>query len=151
MRALPSSLLLLALLLSTPAVHAAEPAAATPPDGTVESLLAHQSAAWSRGDIEAFCSVYADDALFLSPTGLTRGRQAVIDRYKKRYPGAAAMGTLTLEVLEVRPDAAKDPAMASVAARWKIAYPGKAALEGVTLIVFRKIDGAWKIVQDASM
>src|SRR5437899_891000 len=45
----------------------------------IEDLLARQADAWNRGDLEAFCSVYADDATFLSPTGVTNGRQAVID------------------------------------------------------------------------
>src|SRR6266850_2434740 len=66
----------------------------------IEDLLAHQADAWNRGDIEAFCSVYADDATFLSPAGVTNGRQAVIDRYRSRYPDQAAMGQLSLEILE---------------------------------------------------
>jgi ketosteroid isomerase-like protein len=36
----------------------------------VLALLERQSGAWSRGDLDAFCSVYADDAVFLSPRSL---------------------------------------------------------------------------------
>ena len=68
----------------------------------VATLLREQAAAWSRGDLEAFCAAYAEDAVFVSPSGLTRGRQAVLDRYRARYHDAAAMGTLTLEPLDVR-------------------------------------------------
>jgi uncharacterized protein (TIGR02246 family) len=139
------------------------------PAAELTSLLREQAAAWSRGDLDAFCSVYADDALFLTPTGTTRGRQAVLERYRKRYPDRAAMGTLTLEPIEVRliggesasvscgplleavRESGSAVAGASVAARWKLSYPDKQPAEGLTLIVFHRRDGRWWIVQDASM
>ena len=126
-------------------------APAADPQGAVVALLDRQAAAWSRGDVDAFCSVYADDALFLSLSGVARGRQAVLDRYRKRYPDAKAMGTLTLEAIEVRLHPERKPQAASVAARWKLAYPDKPAAEGLTLIVLRKTGERWEIVQDASM
>ena len=64
-------------------------------------LLETQAAAWNRGDLEAFCSVYAEDALFLTAFGLTKGRAEVLARYRARYPDAAARGTLSFEVLSV--------------------------------------------------
>ena len=62
----------------------------------IATLLETQAAAWNRGDLEAFCAVYAEQASFASPTGLTRGREAVLARYRTRYPDAAARGTLVL-------------------------------------------------------
>jgi len=131
----------------------------------VEALLATQSDAWNRGDLETFTSVYAEDASFLSPTGLTRGRQQVLERYRRRYPDQKAMGTLTLEVIEARPaqgveftllgDARPSRVHSlSVAARWKLAYPDqpdKKTAEGLTLLVLRRNGDRWEIVQDASM
>lgn len=119
----------------------------------VAAVLERQSAAWNRGDLEAFVSVYAEDATFVSPTGLTRGRQAVLDRYRKRYPGKAAMGTLSLEVLEDRIARGPDGGVqaASVVARWTLAYPDKPAATGHTLLVLHPHGGTWAIVQDASM
>ena len=46
----------------------------------VLSLLDRQASAWNRGDMEAFCSAYADDAVFLAPSGGTRGRSEVLAR-----------------------------------------------------------------------
>lgn len=126
----------------------AAPAQGPGPQAAIETLLREQSAAWTRGDLDAFCSVYADDALFVTPSGLTRGRTAVLERYRKRYPDRAAMGSLSLEIQELRD---LGPEGASVAARWVLSYPGQEKKEGYTLIVFRKVGGAWKIVQDASM
>ena len=138
--------LLWVLLLGAPGA----PAAADP-RAELEALLNTQAAAWSRGDIVAFCSVYSDDALFLAPSGVTRGRQAVLERYQKRYPDAKAMGTLSFEFLEVRLLPAGGKGAATVAARWKLAYPDKEAATGLTLIVFGRDGEAWKILQDASM
>jgi peptidoglycan/xylan/chitin deacetylase (PgdA/CDA1 family)/ketosteroid isomerase-like protein len=133
--------------------------------GAVETLLKTQSDAWNRGDLETFTSVYAEDASFLSPTGLTQGRQQVLERYRRRYPDKGAMGTLTLEILETRPaqgveftalgDARPSRVHGlSVAARWRLAYPDqpdKKTAEGLTLLVLRRHGDSWEIVQDASM
>jgi peptidoglycan/xylan/chitin deacetylase (PgdA/CDA1 family) len=131
----------------------------------VEALLKTQSDAWNRGDLETFTSVYAEDASFLSPTGLTQGRQQVLERYRRRYPDKKAMGTLTLEILEARPAQGVEFTMLgdarpsrvqglSVAARWRLAYPDqpdKKTAEGLTLLVLRPRGDSWEIVQDASM
>ena len=121
---------------------------AAAPDVEIRTLLRDQAAAWNRGDLVAFCAVYADDATFLSPSGLTKGRQAVLDRYRKKYVDKAGMGTLILDVQEVR---ALQPASASVVARWALAWPDKPKAEGLTLIVLTLTPDGWRIVQDASM
>jgi peptidoglycan/xylan/chitin deacetylase (PgdA/CDA1 family)/ketosteroid isomerase-like protein len=125
-------------------------------------LIDDQAAAWSRGDLDVFCAAYADDALFISPSGTVRGRRAVLDRYRARYPDGAAMGTLRLEIEEIRPlwgmevtpagDAVPGSIHgASVAARWTLAYPDRPSAAGRTLLVFRRDRDGWVIVQDASL
>ena len=130
------------------AASASGTGAMPPGDVEIRALLHDQAAAWNRGDLPAFCAVYADDATFISPSGLTKGRQAVLDRYLKKYVDKAGMGSLTLEVLEVRTLHADS---ATVVARWTLAWPDKPKAEGMTLIVFRKTRGDWRILQDASM
>ncbi len=150
---------LLALALGAGPLKAAPPGCARQAEDAVRALLATQSAAWNRGDLEAFTAVYAEDASFLSPTGLTRGRDQVLARYKKRYPDQKAMGTLSLDVVETRPlVGGEGPPCevpgASVAARWKLVYPGqpdKKTAEGLTLLVLRHRGAIWEIVEDASM
>ncbi len=129
-----------------------EPARAGNADDALAVLQA-QVAAWNRGDLAAFCEVYVDDTTFLSPSGITRGQKAVLDRYRRRYPDKAAMGTLTLAPIETRPVPAADksPAVAvSIAARWTLSYPDKPAASGLTLLVLHRVGGRWQIVQDAS-
>jgi len=128
----------------------------------VRRLLDVQSQAWSRGDVETFCSTYAEDATYVSPSGLTRGRQEVLERYRKRYPGREAMGTLSLDVVEMRTawgvevslldDAVPGRVQSvSVVARWTLRRAGQPDATGLTLIVLRPKGDGWEIVQDASM
>ncbi len=146
------SLLLAVVPVALPATAPASPMGARDARADVEALLARQAEAWSRGDLESFCGVYAEDALFVSPTGLTRGRRAVLERYRKRYPDARAMGRLTLDVLDFHAaPAAGEPASASVVARWTLAYSDRPKLEGLTLLVLDRTSAGWRIVRDASM
>jgi len=155
MRSISKTAVTLLCLLALPPAVCAEPASGSTPEEQVAALLRTQAEAWNRGDLEAFTAVYAEDASFLSPSGLTHGRREVLERYRKRYPDKAAMGKLTLEVIEARTfPAGKDAKAVSVAARWRLEYPGQAdrkTAEGLTLLVLRRAGGSWEIVQDASM
>jgi uncharacterized protein (TIGR02246 family) len=119
------------------------------------TLLETQAASWNRGDLDGFCSVYADDALFLTAFGLTKGRAEVLARYKARYPDSAARGTLSFEVLSVdvlAPSAPKGaPDAVAVVARWTISHPDKPAATGLTLLNLVRAAAGWRIVHDASM
>jgi peptidoglycan/xylan/chitin deacetylase (PgdA/CDA1 family)/ketosteroid isomerase-like protein len=128
----------------------------------IHALLRKQAEAWNQGDLDAFCAVYAEDAAFASPTGLTRGREQVLARYRKRYPDRKAMGTLSFEFLETRlakgiefssfGDALPSRVHGvSVVARWTLAYPDKAPATGLTLLVLHRRGDGWEIVEDASM
>ena len=144
-------ILALLSLLAPLALWAEEPS----PEVQIAALLRTQAEAWSRGDLETFTSFYAEDAAFLTADGLTRGRRDVLERYKRRYPNTAAMGKLTLEVIEARVfPPGKEAAGVSVAARWRLEYPAQAdrkTAEGLTLVVLRRTGKTWEIVQDASM
>jgi ketosteroid isomerase-like protein len=131
-------------------------------EAAVQALLRKQADAWNQGDLDAFCAVYAEDAAFASPTGLTRGRTQVLTRYRQRYPDRKAMGTLSFEFLETRlakgfEYSAFGDALSSrvhgvsVVARWTLAYPDKAAATGLTLLVLHRRGDGWEIVEDASM
>jgi uncharacterized protein (TIGR02246 family) len=131
-------------------------------DAAVRALLEEQAEDWNRGDLEAFCSVYADSALFVSTSGSTHGREAVLTRYRKRYPDRAAMGTLSFEVIAIDFDTGVEVTMlgdavpsaihgATLTARWKLAFPGKDTATGITVLHLRWLGGAWEIVHDASM
>jgi ketosteroid isomerase-like protein len=128
----------------------------------VAGLIEIQVAAWNDGDLVGFTGLYDEACTFLSTTGLTRGRQGVLDRYRSRYPDRAAMGRLSIEVEEMRPAVLTVASLwglvegrhiggVSVAGRWRLTYPDRPTAEGLTLIVFRRTPEGWRIVQDASM
>ncbi|MBL8921833.1 MAG: nuclear transport factor 2 family protein [Myxococcaceae bacterium] len=130
------------------------------PRDEVLTLVQKQVAAWNRGDLDGFCAVYADDAVFVTPPraaqadagvsasdGVTRGRAEVLARYKKRYPDGKAMGQLAIEPWDVR----ETRDTVSISAKWTLRYPDKPALSGNTVIVLLRGAGGWRIVHDASM
>lgn len=138
------ALALFALPLLAGKSAAAEPAA----PAEVTALMKTQIAAWNRGDIAGFCSYYADDCIFISPSGVTRGRQIVQERYAKKYGAAKqTMGQLAFEILDTR----TMPASVTLAMRWSLTWEGKPPAAGLTLIVWQKQSAGWRLVQDASM
>jgi uncharacterized protein (TIGR02246 family) len=128
----------------------------------ITALLQQQAADWSRGDLAAFTSVYDDDAVFVATTGVTRGRVALLERYRARYPDPAAMGALTFDIVEIRDvwgpeitplgDATPGAVQgASVVAKWTLRREGAPEASGHTLLVLHRAGNTWRIVHDASM
>ncbi len=127
----------------------------------LRALLARQAKDWNRGDLEAFCSVYAHDATFISPSGRSSGRDRILARYQKKYRTAAQRGILKLEVEQVQlfegyevsrfGDAVPSKVHgAAVALKWTIQRK-KERLGGRSLITLKPDGKRWLIVQDASM
>jgi peptidoglycan/xylan/chitin deacetylase (PgdA/CDA1 family) len=131
----------------------------------IQTLITEQVAAWNRGDLETFCAYYAEAAIFVSPTGLTRGRAEVLARYRRRYPTRAAQGQLSIEILELATPTGNEISLlgdarpgrvhgASVVGRWHLTYPDDATKDsasGMTLIILQRQAKGWRIVRDASM
>jgi uncharacterized protein (TIGR02246 family) len=119
----------------------------TTPAESARAFMTEQATAWNKGDLETFCASYADDATFVTPTGVTHGRDQVLARYKKKYPDKAAMGTLSFEFVETR----VAQGAVTVIAKWNLSYPNKPAASGHTLVVLHPRGTSWMVVQDASM
>jgi uncharacterized protein (TIGR02246 family) len=116
-------------------------------DGTaVRALLEAQASAWNAGDIEGFMAGYwkSDATEFAGAGGLLRGRQAVLDRYRRTYPDRKAMGQLTFSDLEINV-LSRDAAY--IVGRWRLErendHPG-----GVFTLIVRKFPEGWRIVHD---
>jgi uncharacterized protein (TIGR02246 family) len=124
--------------------------------------LDRQVAAWNRGDLEAFCAGYDEDAIFITPSGITQGRDEILSRYRRRYTDRAAMGTLEFEVIDTRPVRGVEISMlgdsrpgrvhaVSVVARWTLAYPDRDGATGLTQLLMHRRGEGWSIAHDASM
>jgi beta-aspartyl-peptidase (threonine type) len=112
----------------------------------INAVLNAQQAAWNRGDVDAFLLGYWHSAelTFSGSSGVSRGWDAVLARYKKNYPDRAAMGQLDFSELEFRflgPDAAL------VLGRWHLKRE-KDDLGGVFTLVWQRFPNGWKIIHD---
>ena len=74
-------------------------------EAAIRAELDAQQIAWNNGDLEAFMQGYwkSDSLQFMSNRGVNHGWQEALNGYKKGYPDIAAMGTLSFELLEIRP------------------------------------------------
>ena len=111
-------------------------------------VMKDQEIAWSKNDLEGFMQGYikSDSLKFYGKSGLTKGWQQTLDNYKKGYPTKEHSGTLTFKVNDISP--------IEIESYWVM---GEYFLSrkvgdanGVFMIIFKKIEGEWKIVADMS-
>ncbi|MDB6128678.1 MAG: hypothetical protein JWM35_2574 [Verrucomicrobia bacterium] len=134
------------LLLFATSARSAENKPSAPHSAEILRVLETQAGAWNRGDIDAFMQTYSptDDLRFASGGTVTFGWKATLERYKKRYPDRATMGTLTfseLTVTELAPEAAL------VFGHWSLARE-KDTPHGVFTLLVRRTKAGWKIFAD---
>src|SRR4051812_16211061 len=70
----------------------------------IRAVLDAQIAAWNKGDLEGFMAGYwkSPDLTFFSGKAKTRGWEATLDRYRKRYQGEGReMGKLAFSDLQI--------------------------------------------------
>tara|TARA_R100001369_G_scaffold50454_1_gene77187 strand:+ start:3699 stop:4127 length:429 start_codon:yes stop_codon:yes gene_type:complete len=112
------------------------------------TVMKMQEKAWSNNDLEGFMQGYwkSDSLKFYGSNGLTKGWQQTLDNYKKGYPTKEHSGTLNFKI--------NDISKISENSYWVM---GEYFLKrnvgdanGVFMIIFKKINGAWKIVADTS-
>lgn len=107
-----------------------------------------QEIAWSENDLEGFMKGYikSDSLKFFGKSGLTKGWQQTLDNYKKGYPTKDHSGTLNFEIIDI--SRIEDQSYWVMGKYFLNRKVGDA--NGVFLIIFKKIDGKWKIVADMS-
>ncbi len=112
----------------------------------INAVLTAQQSAWNRGDVDAFLTGYwrSPELTFSGSSGVARGWDGVLARYKKNYPDRAAMGVLDFSNLEIRflgPDAAL------VLGHWHLKRD-KGDVGGVFTLVWQRFPDGWKIIHD---
>jgi len=115
-------------------------------DEAIRAVLSAQDAAWNRGDVEAFLVGYwhSRELTFSGSSGVSRGWDGVLARYKKSYPDRAAMGQLDTSELELR---FLGPNAALVLGKWHLRRE-KGDIGGVFSLVFERFPEGWKIIHD---
>jgi len=112
----------------------------------IQQAMDNQEQCWSRGDLDGFMSGYwkSDSLRFMGKRGITKGWQTTLDNYKKSYPDKATMGKLQFDIVSFEPLDAKGM---FVVGKWTLMRE-KDTLGGYYSLIWRKIDGEWKVVFD---
>jgi ketosteroid isomerase-like protein len=139
--------LALLLMLSPLRLDSGQPA--RPQDSqsaAITAVLQEQQAAWNRADVDTFMKGYwnSPELTFAGSSGITRGWQPVLARYRRNYPNQQAMGHLDFSALEVHP-LGKDAAF--VLGRWHLQRSSD-ELGGIFTLVFQRFPEGWRIVHD---
>ena len=112
------------------------------------NVMHAQEFAWNKHDLEGFMEGYWKNNLlkFYGSRGLTYGWDNTLANYKIGYPTKAESGTLKFVINDISL-IEKDTYW--VMGEYHLTIDTDDA-NGVFVIIFRKIDGQWKIVADMS-
>jgi ketosteroid isomerase-like protein len=134
-----SALLFSPLCPAAPQDHASDRVAIT-------KALADQQTAWNQADIDTFLTAYwhSPDVTFSGTSGIIRGWDAVLARYKKSYADREAMGQLQFSSLEFH-FLGNDAAL--VLGHWHLTR-AKGDVGGVFSLVWQHFPEGWRIVHD---
>ena len=108
--------------------------------------LQSQKIAWNEGSIENYMQHYwrNDPLLFISKSGPEYGWQKIRDNYLKFYPDKATMGKLDLKIIHTQKIS---KTCYNIIGKWDItSVKGNAG--GYFTLLWKKLNGAWVIVQD---
>lgn len=117
-------------------------------ESAIREILANQTTAWNRGDIDNFMNGYweNDSLVFIGKSGVTYGWSNTLKNYKKNYPDTATMGKLAFTLLEVK-KLSKE--YYHVTGKWFLKR-SIGDVGGHYTLLFRKINGRWVIISDHS-
>lgn len=114
----------------------------------IRLVMQAQEIAWNKHDLEGFMQGYwkSDSLKFYGSRGLTKGWEQTLANYKKGYPTTAESGTLKFVINDISKIEGDN--------YWVMGeyYLTREAgdANGVFIIIFKKINGNWKIVADMS-
>jgi hypothetical protein len=114
----------------------------------IRAVMKLQEEAWSANELEGFMQGYwkNDSLKFFGSSGLTKGWQQTLDNYRKGYPTKEYSGTLDFKISDI--SKIDDGSYWIMGKYFLTRTVGDA--NGVFLIIFKKINGEWKIVADMS-
>jgi ketosteroid isomerase-like protein len=112
------------------------------------SIMKAQEQAWSNQDLEGFMKGYweNDSLKFYGSQGVTYGYRNILENYRKRYPSKAHTGTLRFKINDL---SEIEEGSYFVLGEYHLTREVGDA-NGVFMIIFKKINGEWKIIADMS-
>lgn len=139
-------ILVLTLLISSFSIQAQT--TKTLAEEQIKLVMKFQESAWNRGDIPAYMKGYwnSDSLLFIGSKGPTYGYSKTLTNYLKGYPTVEKMGQLTFEFIKIE---ILSNTQAFVVGKWHLKRKAD-DVGGHFTLLWKKIDGEWKIVVDHS-
>ena len=116
----------------------------------IRTLMNNQITSWNNGDIDAYMDFYwkSDSLQFIGSKGLTYGWDTTLLNYKKSYSTIEEMGTLSLDNLNCK-DLKNNSYL--INGKWYLKRNEELKdLNGHYTLIWKKIDGQWKIIYDHS-
>jgi len=115
---------------------------------SIKAVLKAQRLAWSDNDIEKFMEGYwkSDSLKFYGSNGVTYGWDNTLERYKKAYPTKDHTGKLNFKLNAI--SKISDDSYYVMGEFHLKREVGNAT--GIFMIIFKKINGEWKIIADTS-
>jgi len=114
----------------------------------INKVLKKQRIAWSNHDIEGYMQGYwkSESLKFYGPNGVTFGWENTFDHYLKAYPTEDHTGKLSFRINDITNI---NNGAYFVLGEYHIKRDlGNA--DGIFMLVFKKINGEWKIIADTS-
>ena len=114
----------------------------------INKVLKKQRIAWSNNNLEEFMEGYwkSDSLKFYGSNGVTYGWYDTLERYQKAYPTKDHTGKLSFRI--------NDVSLINEGAYYVLGeYHIKRDLgnaDGIFMLIFKKINGEWKIIADTS-
>ena len=114
----------------------------------IRKVLEDQRLAWNTYDLDGFMQGYwkSDSLKFYGSGGLVSGWDSTLARYHKSYPSKEHTGTLKFVINDI---SKIDKASYYVMGEFHLEREAGNA-DGIFMIIFKKIDGEWKIIADTS-
>ena len=111
-------------------------------------IMKVQEEAWSKHDLEGFMQGYwkSDSLKFYGSNGLTYGWNKTLENYKKGYPTPDHSGTLNFKINDI--SQIENESYYVMGEYHLTRKVGNA--DGIFMIIFKKINGEWKIIADTS-
>lgn len=112
------------------------------------NVMDQQVKAWNAFDLESFMQGYwkSDELKFYGSNGVTEGWEQTLSNYKNRYPSKDHTGTLKFTI-----DAVSNIAVDNYYVMGQYHLKRNVGdAHGTFMIIFKKIEGEWKIISDSS-
>jgi len=117
-------------------------------ENAILSSMKQSQEYWNSGDLRGFMHNYweSDSLKFIGKNGITYGWQASLDRYLTSYPDKSKQGTLNFDFLHLEAVGQGNYFQVGKYTQFR----EHDTLSGHFSLLWKKIDGEWKIIVDHS-